>query len=170
MVPLGEEGEIILRGPSVMLGYLNAPEETARTLRRLPDGNVWLYTGDLGHMDADGYVYFHQRLKRMIITNGYNIYPSHLENAIDECPEVAYSCVIGVKDPRRMQRIKAFVVPAPGVEPSEETRTAILERLKLHVAAYALPREIEFRRELPKTLVGKVAYRVLEEEEAARCG
>ena len=170
VVPLGEEGEIILRGPSVMLGYLNAPEETARTLRRLPDGNVWLYTGDLGHMDADGYVYFHQRLKRMIITNGYNIYPSHLENAIDECPEVAYSCVIGVKDPRRMQRIKAFVVPAPGVEPSEETRTAILERLKLHVAAYALPREIEFRRELPKTLVGKVAYRVLEEEEAARCG
>ena len=170
VVPLGEEGEIILRGPSVMLGYLDAPEETARTLRRLPDGNVWLYTGDLGHMDADGYVYFHPRLKRMIITNGYNIYPSHLENAIDECPEVAYSCVIGVKDPRRMQRIKAFVVPAPGVEPSEETRTAILERLKLHVAAYALPREIEFRRELPKTLVGKVAYRVLEEEEAARCG
>ena len=161
----GEEGEIILRGPSVMLGYLNAPEETARTLRRLADGNVWLYTGDLGHMDEDGYVYFHQRLKRMIITNGYNVYPSQLENAIDACPEVAYSCVIGVKDPRRMQKVKAFIVPKAGVEPSEETKEAILKQLKLRVAAYALPREIEFRTELPKTLVGKVAYRILEEEE-----
>ncbi len=165
VLPAGEEGEIILRGPSVMLGYLNAPEETARTLRRLPDGNIWLYTGDLGHMDEDGYVYFHQRLKRMIITNGYNIYPSQLENAIDACPEVAYSCVIGVKDPRRMQKVKAFIVPSEGVEPSEETKEAILKQLKRRVAAYALPREIEFRDELPKTLVGKVAYRILEDEE-----
>lgn len=165
VLPAGQEGEIILRGPTVMLGYLNAPEETARTLRRLADGNIWLYTGDLGHMDEDGYVYFHQRLKRMIITNGYNVYPSQLENAIDACPEVGYSCVIGVKDSRRMQRVKAFIVPAEGVEPSEATKESILARLKLRVAAYALPREIEFRTELPKTLVGKVAYRVLEEEE-----
>ena len=165
VVPNGEEGEIILRGPSVMLGYLNDPEETARTLCRLADGNVWLYTGDLGHVDDDGYVYFHQRLKRMIITNGYNVYPSRIENAIDECPEVAYSCVIGVKDERRMQRVKAFIVPAPGVSPDETTKKAILDQLRRKIAAYALPREIEFRQELPRTLVGKVAYRVLEEEE-----
>ena len=169
VVPDGEEGEIILRGPTVMLGYLNDPEETGHALRTLADGNVWLYTGDLGHMDADGYVYFHQRLKRMIITNGYNVYPSQIENAIDACPQVAYSCVIGVKDPRRMQKIKAFVVPADGVEPTEETRQAIMARLREHVAAYALPREIEFRPELPRTLVGKVAYRILEEEENEKC-
>ena len=164
----GEEGEIILKGPTLMLGYLKLPEETAKTLRVLPDGDTWLYTGDLGYMDPDGFVYFRQRLKRMIITNGYNVYPSQLENVIDSCPEVAYSCVIGVKDPRRMQRVKAFVVPADGVAPSDELRERIMAELRLHIARYALPREIEFRAELPKTLVGKVAYRLLEEEEARR--
>ena len=163
-LPDGEEGEIILKGPTVMLGYLNNPEETAKTLRVLSDGDTWLYTGDLGCMDADGYVYFRQRLKRLIITNGYNVYPSQLENVIDGCPEVAYSCVIGVKDPRRMQRVKAFVVPADGVEPCDELQERIMEQLRLHIAKYALPREMEFRPELPKTLVGKVAYRVLEQE------
>ncbi len=164
----GEEGEIILKGPTLMQGYLKLPEETAKTLRVLPDGDTWLYTGDLGYMDPDGFVYFRQRLKRMIITNGYNVYPSQLENVIDSCPEVAYSCVIGVKDPRRMQRVKAFVVPADGVAPSDELRERIMAELRLHIARYALPREIEFRAELPKTLVGKVAYRLLEEEEARR--
>ena len=164
----GEEGEIILKGPTLMLGYLKLPEETARTMRILPDGDTWLYTGDLGFIDADGFVYFRQRLKRIIVTNGYNVYPSQLENAIDSCPEVAYSCVIGVKDPRRMHRVKAFVVPADGAEPSDELREQIMARLRLHIARYALPREIEFRSELPKTLVGKVAYRLLEEEEARK--
>ena len=149
-----EEGEIILKGPTLMLGYLKLPEETARTMRMLPDGDIWLYTGDLGYMDADGFVYFRQRLKRMIVTNGYNVYPSQLENVIDSCPEVAYSCVIGVRDPRRMHRVKAFVVPADGVEPSEELKERIMAQLRLHIARYALPREIEFRSELPKTLVG----------------
>ena len=167
-LPAGNEGEIVLKGPTVMLGYLKDPEETARTLRVLDDGDVWLYTGDLGCMDEDGYVYFRQRMKRMIITNGYNVYPSRLENVIDSLPEVAYCCVIGVKDPRRMQRIKAFIVPAEGVEPGEELKKRILEKLSRHIAKYALPREIEFRTELPKTLVGKVAYRVLEQEEAEK--
>ena len=161
----GEEGEIILKGPSLMTGYLKMPEETAKTLRVLPDGDTWLYTGDLGVMDKDGYVYFRQRLKRMIITNGYNVYPSQLENIIDSCPEVSYSCVIGVKDPRRMQRVKAFIVPADGVEPTDELKEKIMEQLRLHIAKYALPREIEFRAELPKTLVGKVSFRQLEQEE-----
>ena len=116
-------------------------------------------------MDEDGYVYFRQRLKRMIITNGYNVYPSQLENIIDSCPEVSYSCVIGVRDPRRMQRVKAFIVPADGVVPSDELKEKIMEQLRLHIAKYALPREIEFREELPKTLVGKVSFRQLEQEE-----
>ena len=164
----GEEGEIILKGPSLMTGYLNMPEETAKTLRVLADGDTWLYTGDLGVMDEDGYVYFRQRLKRMIITNGYNVYPSQLENIIDSCPEVSYSCVIGVKDPRCIQRVKAFIVPADGIEPTEELKETIMEQLRLHIAKYALPREIEFRAELPKTLVGKVSFRQLEQEEEAK--
>ncbi len=164
-LPPGQEGEIILTGPTLMLGYLNDPQETASALKTLPDGRTWLYTGDLGLMDEDGYVYFRQRLKRMIITNGYNVYPSQLENVIDSCPQVAYSCVIGVPDPRRMQRVKAFIVLKEGVQPTDEVKQAILDHLKLHIAAYALPRDIEFRDELPRTLVGKVAYRQLEETE-----
>ena len=160
----GEEGEIILRGPTVMTGYLKNPEETAQTLRTLPDGNVWLYTGDLGSMDEDGYVYFKQRIKRMIITNGYNVYPGQIENIIDGIEEVAYSCVIGVKDPRRMQRVRAYVVLMDGAEGTDELKEKILGVLRQHVAGYAMPREIFFRDELPKTLVGKVAFRVLEEE------
>ena len=164
VLPYGEEGEIILRGPSVMTGYHKNPKETADTLRRLADGNIWLYTGDLGSMDEDGYVYFKQRIKRMIITNGYNVYPGPIENIIDGVEEVAYSCVIGVKDPRRMQRVRAYVVLHDGVEPSDEVREKIMKELSLHVAKYALPKEIIFRDELPKTLVGKVAYRILEDE------
>ncbi len=160
----GQEGEIILRGPTVMTGYLDNPEETAKTLRTLSDGNVWLYTGDLGYMDEDGYVYFKQRIKRMIITNGYNVYPGQIENVIDGMEEVAYSCVIGVKDPRRMQRVRAYVVLMDGVEGTDELKEKILAELQKHIAAYALPKEIVFRKELPKTLVGKVAYRLLEEE------
>ena len=163
-LPRGQEGEIILRGPSVMLGYLHDQEETSKTLRRLPDGHIWCYTGDLGLMDEDGYVYFRQRIKRMIISNGYNIYPGQIENAIDRCPDVSYSCVIGVKDPRRMQRVKAYVVLKEGVSGDDACRKRIMDELKLHIAAYALPKEIEFRESLPHTLVGKVAYRLLEEE------
>lgn len=163
-VPCGEEGEIILTGPTLMLGYLDNPEETSQTLRRQSDGRTWLYTGDIGYMDADGYVYYVRRLKRMIITNGYNVYPGQLENVIDAFPEVSYSCVVGIRDAKRMQRVKAYIVLRDGVTPDEGCKNRILEHLRGHVARYALPREIEFRAELPKTLVGKVAYRILEEE------
>ena len=167
-LPRGEEGEIILRGPTVMLGYLHNEEETSRALRVLPDGNTWLYTGDLGYMDEEGYVFFRQRIKRMIITNGYNVYPGQLENVIDSCEEVAYSCVIGVKDPRRMQRVQAYIVLKEGIPKTAETEAKIMENLRLHIAGYALPKEIFFRDELPKTLVGKVAYRILEDEANAK--
>ena len=158
------EGEICVSGPTVMLGYMDNPEETAQTLRRHTDGRIWLHTGDLGHMDQDGFVYFRQRIKRMIITSGYNVYPSQLENIIDGHEKVLLSCVIGVKDPYRVQRVKAYVVPMPGIEPTEELKQELLEYCKDHIAKYAIPRDLEFRTELPKTLVGKVAYRILEEE------
>jgi len=158
------EGEICVSGPTVMLGYMDNPEETAHTLRRHGDGRIWLHTGDLGHMDNDGFVYFRQRLKRMIITSGYNVYPSQLENIIDGHEKVLLSCVIGVKDTYRGQKIRAYVVPMPGIEPTEELKKEILDHCAAHVAKYAMPRELVWRTELPKTLVGKVAYRVLEEE------
>jgi len=160
------EGEICVSGPTVMLGYMDQPEETANTLKSHGDGRIWLHTGDLGRMDEDGFIYFRQRLKRMIITSGYNVYPSQLENVIDGHEKVLLSCVIGIKDEYRGQLIRAYVVPMPGIEPSEELKQEILDYCSKHIAKYAMPREIEFRTELPKTLVGKVAYRVLEEEAA----
>ncbi len=164
------EGEICVSGPTVMLGYMDNPEETDQTLRPHGDGRIWLHTGDLGHMDEDGFVYFRQRLKRMIVTSGYNVYPSQLENIIDGHEKVLLSCCIGIKDEYRGQKIKAYVVPLPGIEPTEELKTEILSYCSDKIAKYAIPRELEFRTELPKTLVGKVAYRVLEEEAAKEAG
>lgn len=163
-----EDGEICLRGPSVMLGYLDRPQETADTLRTHTDGYVWLHTGDLGFMDEEGFIFFKQRIKRMIITSGYNVYPSQIENIIDGHPAVQMSCVIGVKDPYKMQKVKAFVVLKEGYNPDDGVKNDILEYCKKNIAKYAMPYDVEFRTELPKTLVGKVAYTVLEKEEAAK--
>lgn len=167
-LPYGEEGEICICGPTVMKGYLNNAEETASTLRRHEDGNLWLHTGDLGYMDEDGFVYYKQRMKRLIIVSGINVYPSQVENAIDAHPDVLLSCAVGIPDPYKMHVVKAFVVLRQGVEPSDKIKEEIIENCKQNVSRYGVPREIEFRTELPKTLVGKVAYRVLEEEEAAK--
>ncbi len=167
-VPVGEEGEICLSGPSVMLGYLNNKEENSIALQEHPDGKIYLHTGDLGSMDEDGFVYFKQRIKRMIITSGYNVYPSQIENVIDANPKVLISCCIGVPDPYKIQKIKAFVVPKPGVVVDDALKKELLEYCKQHIVKYAIPYDIEFRDELPKTLVGKVAYRELEEEELAK--
>ena len=167
-VPYGEEGEIVLSGPTVMLGYYGKPEETARTLRKHSDGLTWLYTGDLGSMDDQGFVYFRGRIKRMIVTSGYNVYPAQLENILDAHEKVQMSCIIGVPDPYKMQKVKAFVMLRPGNEPTQETKDELLAYCRKYIAKYAMPYDIEFRSELPKTLVGKVAYRVLEEEEAKK--
>ena len=167
-VPYGEEGEICLSGPTVMLEYVNHPEETAQTKQAHADGLTWIHTGDLGMMDEDGFIYFRQRIKRMIVTNGYNVYPSQLENILEGHEYVHLSCVIGVKDPIKMQRVKAFVVLKPGYVPTEACKQELMEYCRKHIAKYAMPSDIEFRDELPKTLVGKVAYRVLEEEENAK--
>lgn len=167
-VPYGEEGEICITGPTVMKGYLNNAEETASTLRRHADGNIWLHTGDLGYMDEDGFIYYKQRLKRLIIVSGINVYPSQVENAIDAHPDVLLSCAIGVPDPYKMHVVKAFVVLRQGVEPSDKIKEEILDYCKKNISRYGVPKEIEFRDALPKTLVGKVAYRQLEEEEIAK--
>ncbi len=167
-LPYGQEGEILLSGPTVMKEYIKHPEETAQTLRKHKDGLTWVYTGDLGVMDDEGFVFFKGRSKRMIITSGYNVYPAQLENIIDSCDIVSMSCVIGVPDPYRMQKVKAFIVLKNGVPANEQSKDAIKAYCEKHIAKYAMPREFEFRTELPKTLVGKVAYRKLEEEEASK--
>lgn len=164
-VPYGEEGEICISGPSVMLGYMDQPEETANALRIHGDGRTWLHTGDLGKMDGDGFIYFKQRIKRMIVTSGYNVYPSQLENILDGYEAVQMSCVIGLPDEIKIQKVKAFIMLKPGYEPNDKTKADILAYCKKNIAKYAIPYDIEFREQLPKTLVGKVAYRVLEEEE-----
>ena len=167
-MPYGEEGEIVLTGPTIMLEYVNHPEETANTLRKHADGLTWVHTGDLGVMDADGFIYFRQRIKRMIVTSGYNVYPSQIENLLDKHEYVHMSCVIGVRDPYKMQKVKAFVVLKPGFKPSEQVKQEIMDYCRKNIAKYAMPYDIEFRDDLPKTLVGKVAYRILEEEEAQK--
>ena len=167
-LPYGEEGEILLAGPTVMREYMDNPEETAQTLRTHADGMTWVYTGDLGCMDDEGFVYFKGRAKRMIVTSGYNVYPGQIENILDAHEYVQMSCVIGVPDPYKMQKVKAFVKLSPDAPKTEETKQELLNYCRKHIAKYAMPYDIEFRDELPKTLVGKVAYRVLEEEELAR--
>ena len=167
-LPYGQEGEILLAGPTVMKEYMHHPEETAQTLQKHADGLTWVYTGDLGTMDEQGFVYFKGRAKRMIVTSGYNVYPAQIENILDAHEYVQMSCVIGVPDSYKMQKVKAFVKLAAGVEANDATKQAILDHCRKHVAKYAMPYDIEFKAEMPKTLVGKVAYRVLEEEELAK--
>ncbi len=164
-LPYGTEGEILLAGPTVMKEYMKHPQETAQTLRHHADGLTWVYTGDLGVMDEEGFIFFKGRAKRMIISSGYNVYPAQIENILDAHDKVQMSCVIGVPDSYKMQKVKAFVKLAAGVPANDATKQELLDYCRKRIAKYAMPYDIEFREDLPKTLVGKVAYRVLEEEE-----
>ncbi len=167
-LPYGEEGEILLAGPTVMKEYMNHPDETASTLRTHADGLTWVYTGDLGMMDSEGFIYFKGRAKRMIISSGYNVYPGQLENILDAHDYVQMSCVIGVPDPYKIQKVKAFVKLRPDIPANDDTRRVLMDYCRQNIAKYAMPYDIEFKDDMPKTLVGKVAYRVLEEEELAK--
>lgn len=167
-LPYGEEGEIVLAGPTIMKEYMNQPEETAQTLRKHSDGLIWVHTGDLGTMDNEGFIYFHGRAKRMIISSGYNVYPMQIENVLDAHELVQMSCVIGVPDEYKMQKVKAFVSLKQGVLPDEKVKEELLAYCRKNIAKYAMPYDIEFRTDMPKTLVGKVAYKELEDEELQR--
>lgn len=159
-VPLGEIGELAVKGPQVMKGYWNQPEETYKCLK---DG--WLLTGDLGRMDEDGYFYILDRRKDLIIAGGYNIYPREVEEVLFEHPDVEEAIVAGIFDPYRGETVKAYIVPRAGAVPdADELKQWCKEKL----AAYKVPKVYEFRDSLPKTLAGKVLRRKLIEEEAAR--
>ncbi len=155
----GEFGEICISGPTVMKCYVNNSVETADILRIHPDGRIWLHTGDLGKMDSDGYVYFDQRIKRMIITNGYNVYPAQVENVINKCRYAQSSCVIGVPDSKVGQRVKAFVQLKKEYEKTDEIKERILSYCKQNMTDYAIPKDIEFVDSFPKTFTGRIAYK-----------
>ena len=162
--PYGTDGEICISGPSVMSGYLDNLDETLQTLRVHDDGRVWLHTGDIGSMDEDGFVYFKQRLKRIIISSGYNIYPSYVEKIINEHPSVLTSTVIGVSHPHKVQVAKAYVVLKPDIDLTDELKKEIEDHCRKNLAKYTMPASFEYRDSLPRTLVGKIAYKELEKE------
>lgn len=167
-LPYGEDGEICISGPTVMNGYLDNPSETAKVLKKHKDGRIWLHTGDIGFMDEEGFIYFKSRLKRMIKCSGYSVYPSQTEEIINGHEAVSLSCVIGVHDDYKMNKLKAFIVLKDGFEPNEEMKKSIEQYCRKNIATYALPKEFEFRDNLPLTKVGKVAYTVLEKEEMTK--
>ncbi len=169
-LPYGMSGEIVIHGPTVMQGYIRNHKETKQTLRKHKDGRIWLHTGDEGSMDEDGFVYFKGRLKRMIITSGYCVYPKIIEDVIDSHPDVKMSCVIGIPHPYKVTVAKAFIVLKDGVGESEELLDSIKELVEKNLARFSWPYDYEFRSELPKTLVGKIAYNVLIHEEKMKNG
>jgi len=159
-MPVGQPGELIVRGPQVMKGYLNKPEETAYTLR---DG--WCFTGDIAVMDEDGYFFIVDRKKDMIISGGFNVYPRDVDEVFYEHPKVQEACTIGIPDAKRGENVKLFVVLKEGETATQEE---LIEFAKTKLATYKLPSEIEFRKELPKSTVGKVLRKELKAEEMAK--
>lgn len=156
---VGEPGEMIVRGPQVMKGYWNMPEETTRALR---DG--WFYTGDIATMDEDGYAYIVDRKKDLIIASGYNIYPREIEEVLYGHPDVLEAVVVGVADDYRGETVHAYIVPKPG---STLTVEELAQYCKMNLAAYKVPKHFELRNELPKSAVGKIVRRMLREEKQA---
>ncbi|MFN3980921.1 MAG: AMP-binding protein, partial [Caldilinea sp.] len=158
---VGEEGELVVRGPQVMKGYYNNPEETAKTI----DADGWLHTGDIAKMDEEGYFYIVDRKKDLIIASGFNIVPREVEEVLFMHPKVMEAAVVGIPDPKRGETVKAYVVLKEG---QTATAEGIREFCKEHLAPYKVPVYVEFRTELPKTQVGKVLRRLLVEEEKAK--
>jgi long-chain acyl-CoA synthetase len=159
-MPRGEVGELLVRGPQVMSSYWKMPEETVQALR---DG--WLFTGDIARMDDDGYFYIVDRKKDMIIAGGYNVYPREIDEVLYEHPRVLDAVTIGIPDPYRGETVKAFVVLKSGEWASEEE---IIRFCKERLAAYKVPKSIEFRESLPKSMVGKVFRKELRMESLRR--
>ena len=162
-LPIGEEGEICVNGPTLMMGYLNNPKETKNIIKRHVDGKKWLHTGDIGYISLNGIVYYTQRLKRMIVVSGFNVYPANIEEVISKHPGIKSVCVIGIPHPYKMHVPKAIMVLKEGYD-----KNRVISDLKNmcanELSVYSMPKEFEFRKTLPKTLYGKVDYKELEKE------
>ncbi len=164
-VPAGVDGELCINGPTLMKGYYKNEKETALALQLHDDGEIWLHTGDIACLDEDGYCYYRQRGSRMIIVAGNNVYPTQIENAINQCDDVITSCVIGVSSRSdSTQRIIAVVQPADMNGDLDKLRKEILDVCAKNVADFAIPKEIIFKDELPKTAMGKVSFKALTKE------
>lgn len=159
----GITGEIVINSPALMMGYLNNEAETNEALQVHDDGHIWLHTGDLGYMDEDGFLYYKGRIKRMIITSGYNVYPSHIEEIIEKHEAVLQCTVVGVPDPYKQEVPKAFIVLNPGYS-RVFSRNEIMNYCKKNLAKYMVPKEIVFRKQLPKTKLGKVDFSKLQND------
>ena len=158
--PLGEDGELIISGPNIMLEYLDELEETKNTLFQM-DGKTWLHTGDIACVDKRGLFHYKSRLKRMIITSGYNVYPSHVEEILTNHEAILKCAVIGIKNESKGETVKAFIVLREGYN-NLLTKSSIQKYMKENLAKFEIPREIRYIDDLPTTLVGKIAYKELE--------
>ena len=163
-VSYGEDGEICVSGPTVMLGYLDNEKETNEMLQKHNDGMIWLHTGDIGMMNENGIIYYKQRLKRMIISSGYNVYPSYIEKVIEEHPAVLNCSVIGVPHPYKVEVPKAYIVLKDGYSPIS-VKSSIKEHCKKNLAVYSIPHEFVYRKSLPQTLMGKIDFKKLQEDD-----
>jgi long-chain acyl-CoA synthetase len=159
-LPPGKIGELVVRGPQVMQGYWNRPDETASVLR-----NGWLYTGDIAYMDEEGYFFIVDRKKDLIITAGYNVYPREIDEVLHEHPAVKEAVSVGITHPTRGEIIKAYIVLKEG---ETLTKTDVIAFCREKLANYKVPKQVEFRDDLPKSIVGKVLRRVIREEEDKR--
>jgi long-chain acyl-CoA synthetase len=159
---VGTDGEFCIHAPTMMLGYLDDPEATAETIRRHEDGLDWVHTGDYGSMDADGYFHFKQRIKRILKVSGIPVFPSQVEDTISAIPGVRMACAIGVPHPYKMQVVKVFVVLDQSAPDQETMRQRIISQCEKSMIQYAIPREIEFCADLPRTKVGKIDFVSLE--------
>jgi long-chain acyl-CoA synthetase len=164
----GQEGEICISGPPLMLGYLDNPEATAKTLKRHADGRIWLHTEDIGSVDEEGYFSFACRRKRMIKSSGFNVYPAQVEAVLDEHPGVGASCVIGVPDEAQGERVKAFVIAQDEGAAGDALAADLIAYCQSRLIKWSCPREIEFRSELPLTRIGKIDYVALSREVGTR--
>lgn len=167
-VPYGEEGEICISGPNVMLGYYNNEKETNAALHIHKDGNVWLHSGDLGIMDTNGVIKYTSRLKRLIISSGYNVYPNQIENLLETHPAVMLSSVVSIPHPYKVEVPKAFIVLNKGYKENKELIEELKTLCKKNLPKYSQVYEYEFRKSLPKTMVGKVDFKKLQQENNER--
>ena len=167
-LPPNETGEIMISGPSVMLGYLNNEKETNEILEKDKKGRVWVHTGDMGYINEDGLLFFVQRLKRLIIVSGYNVFPSHIEDVLEKHEAVLSCCVVGIPHPYKVQVPKAFIVLNESYKNNLKVKQSIKEYCEKNLAKYMIPKEFEFRESLPKTMIGKVDYKKLENEKSAK--
>ena len=163
-LPPNEKGEILISGPSVMLGYLNDPEETNKVLEKDKDGKIWVHTGDMGYLNEDGILFFVSRIKRLIIVSGYNVFPSYVEDVLSKHEAVLSCCVVGIPHPYKVQVPKAYIVLKENYKLNGSVKKSIVEYCEKNLSKYMIPKEFEYKESLPKTMIGKVDYRLLEEK------